>query len=77
MNYTLKEASKIRVGDTLTLEDGSVHEAVKDERSGADWVESCKDCSMLIIYTDGAGCRAETNNSHPKCNGKFHFKQIK
>ena len=77
---TFKETdnlSDMRAGDILELEDRTRHEAVHDNRTGADWMESCKDCSMLIIYTDGAGCRAETSNSHPKCNGHFHFKQIK
>jgi len=64
MNYTINEANKIRVGDTLTLEDGSVHEAV----SGIlGVVPRCDRCSMYK-YT----C------SNIQCSTKyFHFKQIK
>jgi hypothetical protein len=78
MNYKQgQKLNKLRPGDTLTLKDGSIHEAVEDRRSGAEQIEACKDCSMLIIYSDSAGCDAETNNSHLKCEGNFHFKLIK
>ena len=43
MNYTINEASKIRVGDTLTLEDGTVHEAVIGISS-----KDCKNCSIHL-----------------------------
>jgi len=68
MNYTLKDANKIRVGDTLTLEDGSVHEAVKDETE----LECLSSCSL---YKQNSGecmlpdCRCDIHH--------IHFKQIK
>ena len=61
MNYTISEANKIRVGDTLTLEDGSVHEAVKD--SGTMW----NTCSM-------SGHDCSTIKCYPR---HFHFIKIK
>jgi len=43
MNYTVKDnLPAIRVGDTLTLEDGSVHELISDDHHG----NSCIYCSM-------------------------------
>jgi hypothetical protein len=63
-NYTLTDnLLTIRVGDTLTLEDGSVHEAVKFETS-----TDCLRCSMRGIgYCNSVDC----------INKEFHFKQIK
>ena len=71
MNYTLKDANKIRVGDTLTLEDGTVHEAVKDERNG-----DCGLCrislGLLYIITRGEWrC-----GLFPCSEYSFHFKRI-
>jgi len=66
MNYTLTDnLPDLRVGDTLTLEDGSVHEAVEGrikEHCTLDHCsifESCDNCNVSCgIY-------------------EFHFKQIK
>ena len=65
MNYTINEANKIRVGDTLTLEDSSRHEAVEDERAFI----FCQNCSINGTCTDA---------NHPQCGTySFHFKQMK
>ena len=63
MNYTINEAKKIRVGDKLTLDDGTVHESVK---SGDDFCD-CKDCSL-----SNKNCNVIMCNEYD-----FHFKQIK
>ena len=64
MNYTLKDADKIRVGDTLTLEDGTKHEAVKDDGISAPCIE-CSLCGVVCNY-------------NPYCaRHEFHFRQIK
>ena len=65
MDYTTKDdLSKLRVSDMLTLEDGSLHVAVKDEGIN----QSCLTCSII-----GKGiCQ------HFMCmSNYFHFKQIK
>lgn len=64
MNYTLKDANRIRVGDTLTLKDGSKHKAMKDICGNL----SCIFCS----YAKHDIC------NKVQCDGfNFHFKQIK
>jgi hypothetical protein len=65
MNYTLKDADKICVGDTLTLEDGTVHEAVKDE-----W----KQCRVACSFFSAKNPPCFVVKCEPK---SFHFKQIK
>lgn len=53
MNYTLKDASKIRVGDTLTLEDGTKHEAVNTNVANCCFFCSIRKreiCKQLIDY---------------------------
>jgi hypothetical protein len=65
MNYTLKDADKICVGDTLTLEDGTAHEAVKDK-----WKQCHTDCSFFLAKNPPCfvvKCEPES----------FHFKQTK
>jgi len=63
MNYTTKDANKILVGDTLTLEDGTKHEAVKGH-------DDCLSCS--IAFSD-ACVKWMT-----QCDKfKFHFETIK
>lgn len=64
MNYTIEDANKIRVGDTLTLEDGSVHEAVKDNPKIL--YNGCQYCSINPCQVDGIRCNYYS----------FHFKQI-
>ena len=67
MNYTQKEASKIRVGDTLTLEDGSKHKAIPQEN-----------CCMCIECSIDDYCGSTIKGI--KCgdeNKMFHFKHIK
>jgi len=68
MNYTLKDANKILVGDTLTLEDGSVHEAVKDKD-----IVSCAQCS---ISQNGFWCR-NRKLAFGCTKYDFHFIKIK
>jgi hypothetical protein len=65
MNYTLKEANKLRVGDTLTLEDGTVHEAVKGRID--------KDCTIELC-----SIKEDCDNCNVACAVyRFHFKQMK
>jgi hypothetical protein len=64
MNYTTNDKlNELRVGDTLTLEDGSVHKAVKDkEYSGCNncTIDEYGDCCLKV-----------------KCaKYNFHFKKI-
>ena len=66
-NYNLNdELENLRVGDTLTLEDGSVHEAVKDYPFTED--DPCDICSFVN------NCMV---NKAPCYQFKFHFKQQK
>ena len=67
MNYTTKDdLSKLLVGDTLTLEDGSVHEAVNDIVE----FECVGSCSLFIINE----CIVKKSRCHLD---NYHFKQIK
>ena len=63
MNYTINEASNIRVGDTLTLEDGSKHELVKHKEP-----DDCINCSLDAVCKDYHYCRHIPDT---------HFKKIK
>lgn len=61
MNYKIKDARMFRVGDTLTLEDETVHKAVKDEQF--------MECNCSI--SKNAAC------INVKCaTYNFHFKHI-
>jgi len=64
MNYTLKDANKIRVGDTLTLKDGSVHSAIEYTE-----MNNCDRCTMSEY---DCVCRKVLCVSY-----NFHFKRIK
>lgn len=68
MNYTINDnLPAIRVGDTLTLEDGSVHEAVSDS---IEFSDDCDFCSL-----SGENCHKHVNI---ECGSRFfHFKRIK
>jgi hypothetical protein len=67
---TYKETDNLatlKVGDTLVMNDGSEHLAVKED---TDTFYSCKSCSVSF----NNGCRA----LYAKCmTGVFHFEQIK
>lgn len=57
--------ANLKVGDTLVMNDGSEHLAVKDP----DTLFSCKSCSMYLINK----CQA----LYAKCmTGVFHFEQM-
>ena len=64
MNYNLTDnLPAIRVGDTLTLEDGSVHEALKGH-------DDCLSCSIAFSNT----CVKWMT----QCDEfKFHFESVK
>ena len=64
MNYTIKDANKIRVGDTLTLEDETVREAVKDK------IKDINYCLLCSLCGRGHCCAVFC------ASNSFHFKQI-
>lgn len=63
------DLSQIRVGDTLTLEDGSVHEAVEDN---PDYYNGCQFCSI-----NGMICDDKVSNKIDCYFRAFHFKKLK
>jgi hypothetical protein len=66
MNYTTNDKlNELRVGDTLTLEDGSVHKAVKDDP--AIIYCGCQYCSLCPCPVNTIKCVTYS----------FYFKQIK
>lgn len=63
--------SDLRISDTLTLDDGSVHEAVDDREQ--DITYGCLGCS---VSNNGIWC--QDDNLCDSCTlNDFNFKQIK
>ena len=68
MNYThLDDLTKLRAGDTVTLEDGTIHTSIKDK---GGWNCENVDCSLIDICAEQIAYTAQCGDK------KFHFEII-